>query len=75
VGISRESILISSPPCSLLGIQWNHSIGESRSRTEESGSEALPKGAYKCHGGMLLINMKEPTRLQTVTRKKNLTRM
>jgi len=41
VGISRES------PCSLLGIQWNHSIGESRSRAEDSGSRALPNGALR----------------------------
>lgn len=25
---------------------------------------------YKCHGGMLLVNINEPTRLQTVKRKK-----
>jgi len=46
VGISRESILINSPPCSLLGIQWNHSIEESRSRAEESGAKLSQTGPY-----------------------------
>jgi len=45
VGINRELILIISPPCSLLGIQWNHFIGESRSRAEESWSGALQNRA------------------------------
>jgi hypothetical protein len=41
MGSKRESILINSQPYSLLGIHWNHSFGESRSRVEEPGSGAL----------------------------------
>jgi hypothetical protein len=39
VGISRES------PYFLLGIQWNHSIEELRTRAKKLGSRALPNGA------------------------------
>jgi hypothetical protein len=46
MGIGRESILISSPPCSLIGIQWNHSIGESRSKLKNQRAELSKQGLY-----------------------------
>jgi hypothetical protein len=51
VGISRESILISSPPRSLLEIQWNNSIEESRSRVEDIGNRALSNGHLTSYKG------------------------
>jgi len=47
LGFSPAPCYILVAPCSLLGIQWNHSIGESRSRAEDSGSRALPNGALR----------------------------
>jgi hypothetical protein len=42
--ISRESIRIGSQPCSLVEIQWNPSIGKSRSRAKESRAELSQTG-------------------------------